>query len=939
MTRSFWKPRSSALLLALALIGPVFAQGDASKAARYYDDAQKRYDKRDFAGAAIQLRNALQIDKSQLAVHLLLGKTLLANSEVANAEFEFGEALRLGVNRGEVAVPLAQTLLAQGKPQQVLDDRRLRLDDLPRGVQFQMQLVRSSAFADLGNARGAMEALMAARAINPGDVASWLAEVPLRVRGGQFREALAAAEQARKIAPNSADALYQQASVLHVMGQLPAALDFYGQALQADAGNVDARVARAGILIDYGRDKEALADVTELASLTGVDPRVSYLRSLLAQRAGDAAGSRAALKEVTEFLDPVPIEYVRYRVQTLMLNGLAHFGLDELEKAKPYLELAYRQQPASPLAKLIAQIALAEPNMPRAIEVLEDYVRAHPGDGQALLMLATAHMSQGRYARATALLNEALRSKDVPAFHTALGVSLMRSGQSGNATDELEKAFKKDPKQTYAGLALVDLYMKSGNAAKAQAMADGLVKANPGNPSMMVVQAQAHVGTGDLPGARQAYEKALKIDGTLLPAKLGLAHVDMLGKNFDAADKRLRTLLRENDRNVDILFELATLNELWGHEDAALKWLESAAEASDAKQTRVNFALVAWHLRKGQPAKALEAGRQLMAKLPDDVEALQAFAGAQAANGDTAGARSTLANAARRAAFEAPVLVNIGQAQLRVNDMAGAAYSADKALSGNPDYLPAQILMAQIELIQGALDKSERRAQSIIQANPKLAIGHELLADVAQRRGQANAAVESLRRAHAIENSTRSLMNLFRALFTGGNTKQAIELGEGWLHSHPKDGIVFKAVGEAYARTGNNAQARRNFEAAVKLNPDDAQALNNLASILLAQKDPGAPAIADKALALAPRNPMVMDTAGWAAFVSGNRDKALQLLRDARLRSPGNPVIRYHLAAALAQAGRKAEARDELNAGLGSLKPGQAFEGEADARALLASLK
>ena len=939
MTRLRWKSRPTALFLALqlalALAGPAFGQVDSSKITRFYDDAQKRFDKRDFTGAAIQLRNALQIDKNQLSVHLLLAKALLANSEVAAAEFEFNEALRLGVNRSEVAVPLAQTLLAQGKAQQVIDDRRVRLDELPRDAQFQLRLVRAAAQADLGNGRGALDEVNAARAINPGDAASWLAEVPLRVRGGQFREALAAAEQARKIAPANAQALYQQASVLHVMGRLPEALDLYGQALQADAGYIDARVARAGILIDFGRDKEAQAELTELAALTSIDPRVSYMRSLLAQRAGDAAAANAALRKVTEFLDPVPIEFVRYRVQTLMLNGLAHFALGELEKAKPYLELAYRQQPGSPLAKLIAQIALAEPNMPRAIEVLEDYLRARPGDGQALLMLATANMNQGRYARATTLLNEALRAKDIPAFHTALGVSLMRSGQSGNATAELETAFKKDPKQTYAGLALVDLYLKSGSIAKAQAMADSLVKISPGNPSMLVVQAQAHALAGDLPGARQAYEKALKIDGTLVPAKLGLAHADMLSKNYDAADKRLRALLRENDRNVDILFELATLNELSGHEDAALKWLESAAEASDAKQTRVNYALVAWHLRKGQPTKALEAARQLIAKVPDDVDALQALAGAQAANGDAAGARSNLANAARRAAFEAPVLERIARAQLDVKDVAGAAYSLDKALSSSPDYLPAMSLMSTVELIQGDPAKAERRARQVIQAYPKAAIGYSLFADVALARGQSAVAIESLRHAFELEKTRANMLRLSSVLSASDNGKPGIELAESWLKAHPQDVVVQKALGDSYARNGNFAAARRSYEAAIKLRPTDWEALNNLANVLLRQKDPAAVTYAERALVQQPRNAVVIDTAGWASHIAGDRNRALQLLRDARLRDPANPEVRYHLATVLALTGRAAEAKDELQVALRS--PG--FESAADARALLSTLK
>lgn len=926
------------MLLSLLVATSAFAQNDG-RVNRFYEDALKRYERRDYAGASIQLKNALQIDKSQLAVHLLLAKVLLANSEVANAEFEFGEALRLGVNRAEVVVPLARALVAQGKQQQVFDDRRLRLDDLPRGVQFELLLVRSSAYADMGDARNAMDSLNAARAINPNDAASWLAEVPQRVRARQFKEAIAAADQALKISPNNAEALYQKGSILHVLGQLPGAVALYSQALTADPGHFDARLARAGIMIDFNRDKDAQADVAELTKLTSGDPRVSYLRSLLAQRAGDAAGAKAALKEVTEFLDPVPIDFVRYRVQTLMLNGMAHYGLGEYEKAKPYLELAWRQQPNSPLAKLIAQIALAEPNVPRAIEVLEDYLRARPGDGQALLMLASAHMSQGRFAKASTLMSEALRAKDAPEFHTALGISLMRSGQGRNATEELEKAFKNDPKQTYAGLALVDLYLRDGRIPKALTMADSLVKAAPNNPSMLIVQAQTKVRAGDLAGARQGYEKALKIDGTLSAAKIGLAHVDMLTKNFDAADKRLRAMLRENDRNVDVLFELATLNELSGHDDEALKWLQSAVDSSGPKQLQPNFALVAWHLRKGQPPKALEAARALLAKAPEDVEALQAYAGAQAANGDAAGARSTLANASRRAAYEAPVLVNIGRAQLRVNDINGAAYTVDKALSGSPDYLPAQVAMATIELMQGSFDKSERRAQSIIQANPKLAVGFELQADVALRRGQTPAAIEALRRAHAIENSTRSLLRLFGVMAAQPGSKPAMDLAENWLRTHPKDLPVFKALGDAYARAGNKTQARHSYEAALKLNPADVEALNNLASIMLQQKDPAATTVAEKALALAPQNPLVMDTAGWASFIAGNKDRALQLLRDARLRAPASPEIRYHLAATLAKTGRKDEARDELTAAIAALKPGQTFEGEQDARTLLLSLK
>ena len=102
---------------------------------------------------------------------------------------------------------------------------------------------------------------------------------------------------------------------------------------------------------------------------------------------------RAGAQGGHELLDPVPIDFIRYRPQLLMLNGLAHFGLNQGEKAKQYLEAFQRVQNNSPASKLLARIYLADGNAAQAVNVLETYLRAQPGDGQALTLLASAHMA------------------------------------------------------------------------------------------------------------------------------------------------------------------------------------------------------------------------------------------------------------------------------------------------------------------------------------------------------------------------------------------------------------------------------------------------------------------------------------------------------------------------------------------------------------------
>lgn len=933
-----WFFAATQLLLCLLLsIAPAsHAQSSRDKAARFYEDALQRYERKDVAGAIIQLKNALQIDKAMLPGQVLLGRALLADGQAAAAEVAFKEALRLGVDRAEVAIPFAQSLSAQGKQAVLFEDQRLVPAGLPRTTQLELLLVRAAAYSDLGDSRNALKSVEDARAIRPDSADTWMAEVPIRIRSRQFNEAIAAADRAVKLEPKSADAHYQKGSVQHVLARVRPALEAYDEALRLEPGHVEARIARAGIRLDLGQTKEARDDLKELASLAPGEPRAAYLRAIMAERDGNADAARAALKEVTELLDPVPIEVIRFRPQVLMLNGMAHFGLNELEKSKPYLEYALRQQPNSPLAKMLAQVAMAEPNMTRAVELLESYLRARPGDGQAMLMLASAHMAQGRHTKATTLMQEALRAKDAPEFRTALGLSLMRAGQSNNAITELEKAYKSDGKQAYAGLALINLYLRNGQSDKAAKLADGLVKSNPNNPSVLTVLGTTRLQVRDIKGARSSFEQALKLEPNLIEARFGLARADLAARDFESARQRIAAILKEQERNVDALFEMALVNEASGRDDEALKWLESAAEASSQRQTRANSALVAWHLRKGTAPKALEAAKQLLAKLPEDVDALQAYAAAQLANGDDAGARSTLANASRRAGFEAANQVQIARAMVSAKDLPGAAYALDKALTAEPGNLAANALLTQVELRTGEVAKAERRAQQIIAAHPKSAIGHSLMAEIAGSRNQTAAAIESLRRAHELEKSTATLMRLFGVLAAQDGGKPAIALAESWLKTRPRDLIVQKALGDAYARAGNFVGARRAYEAALKTRPDDVELLNNLANALMRMNDPGALTVAEQALKLAPKSALLIDTAGWANHLAGNQTRALQLLRDARLREPAHPEIRYHLAAVLAKVGRTAEAREELDV---ALKSAAQLENPQEARALRATLK
>ncbi len=922
-------------VLALTVLISVASWAADPKASKFYEDALVRYEKKDLPGAIIQLKNALQIDKSMLPVQMLLGKALLQNGEVAAAEVALLEALRLGVNRAEIVPLLGQAYLAQGKHKLLFEQHHFSLNGLPSAVRLQVLLLQASAHADLGNVRDALQAVSDARLINPGAPETWLAEVPIRIRSHQFREAKAAVGKAIDLAPESAEAWYQKASVHHVSGELTQALAAYDRVIKIDAAHVEARVARAGLYVDLGRQADAAKDVEELRKVSPQEPRGAYLRALFAERDNKPEEARKAMREVTGLIDPVPIDFIRYRPQLLMLNGLAHYGLGETEKAKGYLEAFQRVQGNTPASKLLAQIYLSESRADRAVEVLEAYLKAQPGDGQAMILMGSALMAKGQNARAMSYMKQALQTRDAPEFRTVLGLSMIRSGQAAGAIPELEAALKQNPGQNQAAAALIGLYLRSGQTQKAISLAESMVKRRPASADFHNLLGVARRQAGKPAEAKAAFEEAARLDGKLATPRLNLARMEIAEKSYDAAATRLAAILKAEEKNAEAMFEMAVLSERRGQFPEAQRWLEKAVDSASLKEVRWPLALSEFHLRHGRPGPALEAAKVASSRAPEDMVVLLTLARIQIATNDSASAKSTLTTATRVAEYNPAAQVQIALLQLSAGNPTGAAYSLEKALSTKPDFLTAQVLMAGTELQLGEIGKADKRARAILEKNPKRAIGYSLLGDIALARGQNGEALDAYRRAHQTEPSTDTLLRLFRNL-AGKDDKAALQLAEQWVKAQPKDVPVLRALADGQARTGNYAAARNTYEALLKVVPEDGWALSNLANVLSRLKDPGAGKVAEQAVAKNPGNAYAIDTYGWILFHEGRNDEAVQLLRDARLRAPDDARIRYHLAAVLAKTGRIAEARDELEM---ALKGSQSFDGFEEATALLKSLK
>ena len=444
---------ASPLALALLLAASSLASASPEKAAKFYEDALRRYELGDLDSATIQLKNTIQEDRKMLAAHLLLGKVLLAKGQFGAAQVAFEEALKQGISRSEVVISLGQLYLVTGERKKLLEE--ITLNGMPQSIHADILTLRGAAYAGLGNTVQASKSFAEARALKPQLAAPWIAEAPMLMRMGDGEKARAAAKKAVELEPTNASAWYTLGSVLYGLNDAKGALAAHERALAINEKQVDSRVARASLMLGLGRDKDAEKDIDLLRSWGAVDPRASYVRSLLASRRGDTNAAKAALVEAAELVDGQRPSALAGNDPLLMTGALAHRALGNDEKAKGYLETLLALNPRHFAAQLLlASILVDAKEYGRATTLLEAAQRAAPDEPQVLMLLGGLQMARKRYQQASELFERAASRNSSPDALRELAFSQMGLGKDKIGLANLEKAYASNPADTRAAVQL-----------------------------------------------------------------------------------------------------------------------------------------------------------------------------------------------------------------------------------------------------------------------------------------------------------------------------------------------------------------------------------------------------------------------------------------------------------------------------------------------------
>lgn len=921
-THAAWSNRVRAT--ATALVSALVLAGCTDSPEAMVDSAKAYLAKNDINAASIQLKNALQENGNLAEGRFLLGRINLEQGNVPGAVKELLRAEELGYPADQVTPLLARAFLRSAQFDRVLKDygNTTLGDSAAQGQLLTVIGEARLAKADVAAARSTFESALA---ISPDNGLAHVGLGRAKLLSGDAVGAQAEAEAAVAQDADLAEAQVLLADAMLAQGKPEAAIKALEEAVRARPDAVGQHFALISLLLRQNDFDAAAKQLEAMKKIAPRHPYTRYVQAFLDFQNGRMAEAREGVLDVVKNApDFVPGQ---------LLAGSVLMRLNEHAMARTHLANVLARAPGHILARrLLAASHLASGEATRALEVVQPLL-ATPNPDPAMQGLAgQIYLATGDFEKAEVFFaKSAAAAPDDASARTRLGVARLAGGDSEGAFADLEAASGLDESSGQADLAMILAYMRRNEFDKALAAQKTLEGKRPDDPQTHNLKGGILLAKKDQAGARAAFEHAAKLKPDFLPAQVNLARLDLADKKPDAAKARFESLIKQNPKNVDALLAYADLQNATGASAAeVLATLERAAEAGPGLLPP-RLALVRHHLRNREPAKAMTIAQQATSAQPNEPRAVDALARAQLASGETQQAMASLNKLAGLLPQSPAPLVLLAEVQRQAKDDTAAEQNLRKALALKPDLLEAQQRLIAIQVTRGDRAGALATAKAVQKQRPDAAIGYVFEGDVLGEAGRWPEAAAAYRKAADRGKSGELVTKLNGALMRSDRKADADKLIAEWLRAEPKDLVVRGYVAERALSEKRYADAAKMFSEMNELKPGNALILNNLAWTAAATKDRQALEYAEQALALAPDNPVILDTAGVIQVDYGQAEKGLANLLRAVSLAPNLPPLRLNLAKAYAKLDRKADARKELEILMPKLKEGTPAHTEAAA--------
>lgn len=885
--------------------------------------AKVRIEKGTDSAVEIDLKNLLQRFPQSGEARFLLGRQIQKRGGDAAAMIEFQRALDLKYADSLVVPAMARSLLTQGKFKQVVDEfGKTSLTDAMATAELQALVAQAMALD--GDTQAANVLIDRAAAGAPASEPVLLTKASFLAQAGNSDQAIAVLDALIAKKPDSHLAWTMKGNV---QGVNPATLDAARQSFRKAVGingkEVTPRTGLIALSLQKGDIDGAQIELEQLKKIAPKQITTQFYEASLAYAKGRYTDAQSRYQAILRVLPLHPLVLLAAAENELKLNATA--------QAETLVAKVLAQAPDNLRARqLQAQVYLRMGQPAKAIASLSSLIDSPRVTPQILALAAQAQLLNGNPAAANQLFNQMAKLKPrAPQLRTMIATAALGHKSDESVYNELRSIAEEDSGTT-ADIALVSTYMLRGLPNDALKALDAADRKRPNDPNQKILRGQILVNKSDLPGARHAFEQTLAVSPGHLKAVLALASLDLRAGMPGAAKERIQALLTLQPKNARAMLALAELLATDPSQTAQRRKLLESAVQFDPLDAEARAALVTLHWDSGDGKSALAAAQAASAALPQSVEMLELLAWCQLRLGEKSQALSIYRKIVTLAPSNPRGHVGTTEIHLQNGDLDNARRSIERGLQaaqGNPEILAQAIAL---QLRQRQPEQARSIARSVQKDRPRDAIGWILEAEIDASQQHWAAAASSYRKALDKSPPMGLLPKYLHVLKLDGRAAEARAYADDHLKANPNDFELLFYMADAAQRDGDLKLARRLYEDLLQRKGDHLLALNNLATVYLAQKQPGALPLARRAALLAPRQPAVLDTLAEALAAEGRLVEAVTTQRQAVQQAPNLPEFRLTLAKLLITNGDRAEAKQELArlAGLGLGFPKQAEVGE-----------
>jgi cellulose synthase operon protein C len=754
-----------------------------------------------------------------------------------------------------------------------------------------------------GNYPKARVALRNVLKIDPKDADAYFLFAQVEEKEKNWRNAVMLYQEVVQLVPDHTAALVTLAKYYFEARLTEQVISTAEKVLAKDPQHPQARALKIGVLAIEGQFSDAVTKAEALRSQFPTEPDVAVLLATLQGQQQRYRDAEATLQRALE-AHPKDMDLLN-NLNTILIQAKDIAGAEMVARrmieTEPTL-LDHRLR----LARLFDTLGAHE----RAESVLREAIALDPNSEERRLLLADFLSTRKDHRAAERALTEAAAQLPHSAkIHFGLAALYLKSGQEVMARERyvsLVKEYKEKPTGLEAKVKLAELDLLSGKQAEAEEQVRQVLKENPRSS-----------------------------DGLVLLGRMALAR-----RNGKDAVQAFRTVLHDQPELATVHFLLGQAYLLTGEHNLAKESFEHAV-ALYPGQVDARRSLAAMESRSGRHQQARARLDDLLKQRPDDLAALDMLMMLDLVTRNWGEAERTLDRL--RAVSKDSVIALMAEGRLRETqqqfDKASAAYERATALAPNdPDPL---LSLVKLDVAQGQAHRAKTRLDMLLASRPDHLFGHGLLGEVLVLSGHPQEAEVQFREASRVNPKwIAPWLNWGELWLAQKQPHQAIQVIQDGLKTNPDSEELQMLLASAYSSQGQFDLAITAYDVALRLNPRNVLAANNLAVLLVDYK--GDPQNLQKAFVLsrdfekeAP-HPLFLDTLGWVRFKMGQQEDALRLMKDAVAKSPEVPTLNYHLGMAFYQTGKRAEARAYLSK---ALKSTEQFQGRQEAEHIMSQMR